>query len=151
MKEKWLRAGKIALIVLGVLLFLFLIGFGRCFIAVWEIDRITMKACDEQGTKTVELTDGEVFGFAAIYALSRHAGTVTAEGCDHMFDIDIYMKDGTCLSITDDQSRGHQGVRMKVYGTEYDSFWVDNVLLVEYIKILVHNHGLHWDTFSHCC
>ena len=142
--KKWLIAGRICLIVLGVLLFLFIIGFGRNFIEVWQVDKITLEACNG----IVELTDAEVFGMSAIYALSREAGRVTAEGCSHKFEVKIYMKDGGYITIEDDQTRGHLGDRMKVSGSGMESVWLDNALLVGYIRMLVNNHGLTWDTFS---
>ena len=151
MESKWLKVGKICLIVLGVLLFLFLIGFGRSFLPVWEINKITMKACDGEGTKIVELTDGEAFGFAALYTFSRYAGPVTAEGCSHKYDIDVHMKDGTTLSVMEHQGKDNLGDRMKVYGSNSDSIWLDNIILVGYIRLLVATHGLEWDTFSDCC
>lgn len=153
MKEKWLRAGKITLIVLSVLLLLFLIGFGRHLLFTPQVEKMTLTAWDGDDVQTVALTDAEIFGFTAIYNLSRYAGEVTAEGCSVKFVIRIYCNNGDYIRIED-----HQGSRMKVSGIDVpgfplhgsQSFWVDNPLLLGYIKKLVNAHGLEWETWDTC-
>ena len=155
MKEKWRLVGRITLIVLGVLLFLYVIGFGRHFISVSQIDSISLTAWDGDGVQTVKLSDAEKFGFAAIYNLSRYAGKVNAEGCSINFCIRIYMNNGDHIRIDD-----HEGARMEVSGVDvpgyfFDEpdvrdFWVDNPLLLGYIRLLVHSHGLKWETWHSC-
>lgn len=154
MKEKWLRAGKITLIVLGILLLLFLIGFGRHFLFTPQVEKMTLTAWDGDSVQTIELTDAEIFGFTAIYNLSRYAGEVTAEGCSVKFVIRMYCNNGDNIRIED-----HKDARMKVTGIDTPgfrlhgtngSFWVDNPLLLGYIKMLANAHGLEWETWATC-
>ena len=155
MKEKWRLAAKVALILFGALLLLYVIGFGRHFLSASQVDKMTLTAWDGDGVRTVELSDAEIFGFAAIYSLSRYAGEVDAEGCSIKFCIRIYLNNGDRIRIDD-----HKGARMEVSGIDVPGFWldspdirdfwIDNPLLLGYIRFLVTSHGLKWETWHAC-
>ncbi len=144
-KPKLILIFKIALVIGCVLLALYLIGFGHNMVGVWQVEKITLKASNGDGTTTVELKDEDVRQFIRYYNRSRYVGDVMAEGCDLLFSVDIYLKDGRSIGLCD-----HYEDRMKVGGSEFESYWADNETLVEFIYTLIEDYGLQLKTWSVC-
>ena len=137
------RLLKIGGIILGVILLLFLFGFGRSFLGVHQIDRIELHTYSHaglSGNKKAVLSTEEVHAVAALYNLSRHAGDITAEPCCDAYWLEIYLKDGTKIRIS-------EGVRTKLIidPVSSDRYYLDNFILVDYIKKLISDHDLVWD------
>ena len=139
MKNKLLRIGLAILAVGCLLLILFLCGFGHCWIGVRQVDKIELTAGDEVGTATVELNATEVRKFMLCYHLSRYVGEVNAENCDRIFFVRIYLNDGNQIHIAD-----HINERMKVTGLGSQSVWIDNAVLLGYVKRLTREYDLLW-------
>ena len=137
MKKRLLRIGTIVLAVACVITGLLLCGFGQNRIPLRQVEKIELTASNSEGTATVELGADDLRQFILCYNLSRYAGPVTADRCERTFFVSVHLKDGRRIGISD-----HDGARMKVTGVEPESFWIDNVLLLQTVKALVRDNGL---------
>ena len=143
MKKKLRLIVIVGLSVLCLLLLLFVCGFGRSLISVGQVEKIELTACDQVGTATVELKPDEVRKFIICYNLSRYAGPVQTESCDRRFSVCIYLRDGNQIGLVD-----HDGGRMKVTGTERESYWIDNRLLLNTVQDMIQDYGLIWNSWG---
>jgi hypothetical protein len=144
-KPKLVLIFKIGLTIGCVLLALYLIGFGHNLVGVWQVEKITLKASNGNGTSTVQLKEDDVRQFIRYYNRSRCVGDITAEGCNLLFFVQIHLKDGNIISLSD-----HHEERMNVSGTAFESYWADNETLVEFIYALIEDYGLQLKTWSVC-
>lgn len=144
-KPKLLLIIKIALAIACLLLVVYFIGFGHNLVGVWQVEKITLTASNGNGTSTVELQEEDVRQLVRYYNRSRRVGDITAEGCDCLFFVQIHLKDGSTIGLSD-----HYEDRMKVNGTEFEGYWADNEALVEFIQELVEKYGLRWEKWSVC-
>lgn len=143
MKRKLLAVVKIGLAAVGLLLLLYLCGFGHNLIGVCQVDKIELTACDETGIETVELNTSDVRKFITCYNLSCYVGEVSAERCDRTFYVCIFLKDGKQIGVVD-----HDNKRLKITGIEDQSLWTDNPILLRAIKNMVDDYGLLWTNWG---
>lgn len=137
------RLLKIGGIIVGILLFLFLLGFGRSFLIVTQVDKIELHTYSHAGLpgkKLAVLDADEVFKVVALYNLSRHAGDITAEPCCAAYWLVIHLKDGTQIKISEGPHT--KSIIDPVSG---DRYYLDNSFLVDYIKQLTEDYDLVWD------
>lgn len=144
MKKPLRLACIIGLFLIGLVLVLFLCGFGRNFLSVNSVQRIQLTTYGENGT-TIELEPDDVRKMVSSYNLSRYAGEVTADRCEQTFAVRIELKDGSSIHFRD-----YEGCRMSVSQEEKGRFWIDNVALLITIRSLAKEKGLTLETVG-CC
>lgn len=132
--KKWLK--PIGIIV-GILVFLWLIGFFRHLTSYNQVEKIVLRTYDHSSHGEVELTEAEAKKIIALYNLSREAGEINAEPCCSEYGCYIYFKDGTHLWIG-------EGIRSKLIlnpGTG-ERCYMDNSWLIDYMEELAIKYDL---------
>lgn len=136
---------RIALAVAAVLLLLYWVGFGRRVVGLWQVERVELTASNGAGTSTVELEKTDVRNLITRLNCSRYVGEVTADGCEQIFIVRIYLENGEYIAILD----GVKG-RAIVDPSDGERYWVDDAVLQVFVEELVSDYGLIWEDWG-CC
>lgn len=139
MKPKWRKAGIVALWVLGILLFLLLLGYFRNMVAPWRVNRAELHTYDHDSYCQAELTDKEKWTLTMLYNLSREAGEVDAEPCCPAYGFYLHLSDGSHIYVG-------EGVKSKMILRDGDDDrYLASRLMIRYIRHLADKYDLPID------
>lgn len=105
-----------------------------------QVDRMELDTYDHVSGGYVELTQAEQWMIAFLYNTSWRGGEITAEPCCAAYGVDIYLNDGSEMSIS-------EGVFSKMIVDlpgmpAKDRFYANCPLLVDYIYTLAEKYDL---------
>lgn len=136
-RKRWIVAGVVILLAT-----LFLAGSGllRAPIDLSKVERMELDTYDHVSSGHVELTQAEQWMIAFLYNLSWRGGEITAEPCCAAYGVDVYLNDGSEMSIS-------EGVFSKMIVDlpgmyAKDRFYANCPLLVDYIYVLAEKYDL---------
>ena len=135
MQINWRKIRTILFWCIGILLFLFLIGFFRHLVLPCQVDRVELKTYDHSTYGQQELTKLEERILLNLYNLSRDAGEVNAEPCCDSYGFYIYYKDGTHKYVG-------EGPGWKMILRAKDDCFMQNPLLLKYIYSLAEKYDM---------
>lgn len=137
MKERLRKTGIVALWIVGIVLFLILIGFFRNMVNPGRVDRIELKTYDHSSYGQMELTGAEKWMLIAMYNLSREAGEIYAEPCCDAYGFYMYFDDGSNLYVG--EGTGSKMILTPISG---ERFYLQNWVMDKYIRLLAEKYDL---------
>ena len=128
------------IVILCVVLIFVVNGLLHGPILLKQVEKMELYAYDHVSCGHVELTQAEQWMIAFLYNLSWRGGEVTGEPCCAAYGVDIYLNDGSEMSIS-------EGVFSKMIVDlpgmyAKDRFYANCPLLVGYIYVLAEKYDL---------